>query len=344
MKNIILLLCVIVLAIFSHASKIYASAEKSIDLVIPVAYKDRHILKKSLEGILANSLTPISKIYIISQNKEILSDLNFQGKIIFISEDMFPFSKKDVEDFLHKKHSKFHNASWYYQQLLKFYAFKVIKDLSDDFLILDSDFIFKNKLKFLTKEGKAILAFGYPITNDYCAQFSRKLIPDWKLISSFTGIHHHMIFQQFILKDLFERVESFHHKEFWKAFLDTIDINQWHGASEYMIYFHFATKNYPHDIHVRHLHAFDIIHNAKDQDDKDILAIFDELSKDLFVQAIGSHMMPNLKENLESKNYKPTPNTAAQKKPFCFIYTTTSEGFKGMLCSEFMKKKEISNA
>src|ERR1043166_6659642 len=100
----------------------------TMDVVIPVALKDKIKLKKSLQGILENSLTPINKVYIISNNENILKDLlnnthKTNVKIIFIPETQFPFTKEDIKRILYRKKSKYNHGTWYYQQLLKFYIF-----------------------------------------------------------------------------------------------------------------------------------------------------------------------------------------------------------------------------
>lgn len=324
---------------FNILSKSNSLNEKSIDLVIPVAYKDKAVLKRCLEGVLQNSVTPISKIYIISKTKKILNDLKLQTdkEIIFVSEDLFPFSKKDIEVFLKKRRSKYRHASWYYQQLLKFYAFKVIKQLADDFLILDSDFILIDKVKFLTQKGKAIFALGYPITNDNYINFAKKFIPGWKLMNSFNGVQHHMLFQKFILRALFDKVETYHRKDFWQAFLETIDVNQWYGASEYMMYFHFALQNYVEELNLRYLHTYDIIHNAEAQDDPQLLSIFNKLKKQPSIQAIGTHSVPNLEEVFKASNYvSPLSGAKKRKRRFlCSIDEVSSQGINNIDCQDF---------
>jgi hypothetical protein len=306
----------------------------AMDVVIPVAPKDKVKLKKSLQGILDNSLTPIHNVYIIANDKSILDNLNIRTnvKIIFIAEDRFPFSKKDIEKILHQKQSKHPHTSWYYQQLLKFYVFKIIKNLSQNVLILDSDFVFKNKVKFLTDDGKAILAYGYPFkwilnTTQYPTKiehshvsFAKKFVPEWEAMNSFSGMQHHMLFQEHIISSLFERVETYHEKDFWKAFIDTVDVNKWNAASEYVIYFHFAIKNYPKNLEVRHLNAYDIIHDSQDENN-DVLSIFDELIHQSNHNAVGCHAFLNLKERLKTMDYIPEKlrEEMIREKHLCFI-------------------------
>ena len=54
-----------------------------------------------------------------------------------------------------------------------------------------------------------------------------------------------------VLRKLFDLVETHHGKPFWQAFLDTVDVTQGSGASEYEIYFHFAMRTI--DAQIRHL-------------------------------------------------------------------------------------------
>ncbi|RIB06696.1 hypothetical protein C2G38_2115479, partial [Gigaspora rosea] len=161
------------------------------DVVVTVALKDKLKLKKSLQGILKNSLTPINKVYIISNNENILEGLSkTDAKTIFVPETKFPFSIENIKRILYQKKSKYNHATWYYQQLLKFYIFRVVPNLLENVLILDSDFIFKEKVSFITDDGKAILAFKWILnTTKYPEEvkhshvdFAKRFIPTWKIV------------------------------------------------------------------------------------------------------------------------------------------------------------------
>ncbi|CAG8556834.1 1077_t:CDS:1 [Dentiscutata erythropus] len=330
------------------------------DVVIPVAIKDKIKLKKCLQGILENSLTPINKVYIISNNENILKDLlnniTINGKIIFISETHFPFSKEDIKRILYWKKSKYNHATWYYQQLLKFYIFRVIPDLFENVLILDADFIFKEKVRFMTDDGKAILAYGYPFkwilnTTKYPEDvkhshidFAKRLIPTWKIINSFSGMHHHLLFQRHITESLFKYVETYHMKDFWKAFMDAVDINKWNAASEYVIYFHFAVKNYLNDLELRHLNSYDLIYDSE-KNSNDILQILDQFAQYNEYKAVGFHSFLNLKERLKTMDYvtESLQEKMLNEKPLCFILKLNNGMLQITSYSDFKKGNNLDN-
>jgi hypothetical protein len=304
------------------------------DIVIPVAPKDKLKLKMSIDGILNNSSTNIGNVYVIAQDKSIIKNLNTKNKknIIFISEKLFPFSKSDIETLINKRYPGFDHSSWYYQQLLKFYAFKVIKNLSKNFLILDSDFIFLKKIELLSQNNVATLAYGYPFkwllnTNKYPNNFisrhiiySSQLVPEWSATSKFTGIHHHMVFNQDILEHMFFLVENHHGKKLWQAFIDVADFNKWNAASEYVTYFHFAVYFYPELIKLRHLNTCDIIYDSS-TDFKKINPILEKIKSKPEFDAVGCHGFSNLKSRLEKMDFIPKKSRKIllNQTPLCVL-------------------------
>ena len=103
-----------------------------IDVVIPVHKKDAPTIDVVIKAVRENIIN-LRDVYVIS--KEIYTD-----NAIWIDEKEFPFSIDDVGNELGRigvgKHVR---RGWYYQQLLKFYAHRVIDGLSQSFLILDAD-------------------------------------------------------------------------------------------------------------------------------------------------------------------------------------------------------------
>jgi hypothetical protein len=73
----------------------------------------------------------------------------------------------------------------------------------------------------------------------------KRLHPEFEKVQNESGVCHHMVFNKFILDELFQKVESHHSKKtFWKAFLDCVDPREKEksGASEYEIYFNYLLK------------------------------------------------------------------------------------------------------
>ena len=314
------------LAKFSHIHregvKLMSSA---IDVVIPVAMKDLPKLAVCVDKILANSLTPIRNIYIVApqtvvSTMESQQAIQFahpkQSGVIWVDEATYPFTLRDIKNRLLGKNNLYNNSSWYYQQLLKFYCFKAIPNLQPNTLILDADCFVSQKIEFLTVNGQALLAYGYPFhwllnTKHYPAEnrhshidFAERFVPDWTPVNAFSGMQHHMLFQQAIMAKLFAAVETTHQKEFWQAFLDNVEFQKWNAASEYVIYYHFAMKFFPEQIVSRHLHSCDFIHD--ETENPFVLEVAQNTLQERAFQTIGCHSFLDLRARLKTMDYIPT--------------------------------------
>lgn len=288
-----------------------------IDVVIPVAPKDYPKLERSVLGILENSQTPIGRVFLIAADDGALKYLNadLSPKVSVVNEREMPFTKRDIEELLEERGATANQASWYYQQLLKFYAFQVIRGLGDQILILDSDFVVSKPLHFLTEDGRAILSRGYPFkwllnTRDYPTQvehvhadFARRFVAGWEPMDPFSGMHHHMVFQRDILANLFDVVERQHQQPFWRAFAGNVRFDKWNAASEYVIYYHFARARHPERVVVRDLETCDIMHDSEEGD-----YALEELDRQLRsgkFDAVGCHAMLELRARLATNDYIP---------------------------------------
>jgi hypothetical protein len=289
-----------------------------IDITIPVAPKDYPKLGRCLRGVLKNSATPIGKIFLIAADDEALQalDADTANRVSVVKERDMPFTKGDVERLLEEKGASRRQASWYYQQLLKFYVFEAIGGLCDHVLILDADLAFCKRLRFLTEDGRALLSRGYPFkwllnTRDYPArvdhihaEFARRLVPDWVPVDSFSGMHHHMVFQRDILAELFDVVERAHGQPFWRAFAGNVRLEKkWNAASEYVLYHHFARARRPESVVARDIKSCDILHDADDA-----AGALDELDRRLASReydAVGCHAFLDLRARLATMDYIP---------------------------------------
>jgi hypothetical protein len=287
-----------------------------IDVVVPLALKDIPKLQICIENLVAHSLTPIRNIYIISNNNIILNNLFIDKPLIWVNEAEFPFTKEDIENIFKSKQCMYQHTSWYYQQLLKFYIFRVIPDLLPNTLILDSDYVFIKDIKFLTDDGKAILASGYPFkwllnTKEYPyppihihVSFATRFIPKWFPVSSFSGMQHHMLFQKDIVEELFSIIAETHKQEFWKAFVENIEVEKWNAASEYVIYYHFVMGRKANKVITRNLKTCDFIYDSKENEL--MLEKVKQLRDNSNFQAIGCHAFLDLRKRLETMDYIPS--------------------------------------
>ncbi|MBP0030472.1 DUF6492 family protein [Roseofilum sp. Guam] len=286
-----------------------------IDVVIPVAAKDRVKLPICIEGVLAHSLTPIDRIYIIACQENCKKNILVHRCIHWIDEATYPFSLDDIKERLQHQKSQYNNSSWYYQQLLKFYVFEVIPDLQPHTLILDSDFFVSQDLMFLTDRNQAIFSYGYPFqwllnTQNYPEEyqhshidFAKRLIPGWHPVNPFSGMHHHVLLNRDIVKKLFFKVENTHQKEFWQVFIDNVKFEKWNAASEYVIYYHFAMKFHPERVISRHLKSCDFIHDHSENDFT--LRLAKDAIESREFATVGCHSFLDLKARLKTMDYIP---------------------------------------
>ena len=214
------------------------------DVVIPVGPNDVSIIKDQIKYTKKNVIG-YRNIYLIYK------DTSFEiDGCTTISEDIFPFSMKTVQEF----HGGIGRNGWYLQQLLKLYAGNVIPDILDKFLIIDTDTFFLKPTKFIDN-GKLLYAHG---TENHRAYFDHMSRLDNSLIKMDmfkSGICHHMIFETKYLNELFNLVESKHNDKFYNIFLKQVASIDYDGsgASEYEMYFNYMLKEHPSEIVVRNL-------------------------------------------------------------------------------------------
>lgn len=248
-KHSLIVLFVLCCELFVGAANIkerkqieYPLIDATIDVVIVSHPKDKPTLDLCIEGIRSNC-SKIGRVIVVS-SKPLTKNAEW------FNEADFPFSKKDIELQIgrgdSKKAAAFFEESqpvgWYYQQLLKLYAPFVIPDISPNVLVIDADTIFLNPVEFLNSSfGGLFCTSDMPAKQNYL-NHAKRLVPGYKRIyPKHYSVCHHMLFQKPILDDLFNTVEQFHKKSFWKAFCRCVDLEE-NGASEYEIYYNFALR------------------------------------------------------------------------------------------------------
>ena len=228
--------------------------EDSFDIVIPVGPNDKDIIYKQIEYTKKN-IIGYRNIYLICYDPSI----NIDG-CINIDEKIFPFTIETVSKF----HGKLNRNGWYLQQLLKLYAGKIIPDILERYLVIDSDTFFLKPTIFV-ENNKCLYNFGTEYHLPYFKHML-KLHPELKKIDSLkSGICHHMMFETKYITDLFYTVESLHKDTFYNIFLKNVTSNTFNtsGASEYEIYFNFILSKHMDNIKIRPLKYIDTS-NIKD--------------------------------------------------------------------------------
>ena len=221
--------------------------EEKFDVVFTLGPNEVEIFKKYIKYNQKNILN-YRNMYVVPYDPSIEVD-----GCITITEDKFLFLKEAIKE----KMGETSRFGWYFQQLIKLYAYKIIDGLLDKYLVLDSDVIFIKPTNFFTvlsEESETINATenGYLsqpeeslkiLTNfsfsyEYHYQYfihMKKLHPTLKKVKEISGICDHMMFEKKYLDEMFQLIENYHlpsqdianvtntPKRFYEIFIEQID-------------------------------------------------------------------------------------------------------------------------
>jgi hypothetical protein len=217
-------------------------ADTIFDIVIPFGPNDVDKLKKMVEYTKKNVIG-YRNIYIVSYDKNVNIDCTV------IDENIFPFNINTIDEYLVKRRRN----GWYLQQLLKLYSGFVIEGILDNYLVIDCDTFFLKPTTFF-ENGVPLYNFG---TEYHVLYFEHmeKMHPTLIKQNEMSGICHHLLFQKKVVAEMFELIENYHNKEFYKVFLESIDFNNIanSGASEYELYFNYMQIYHKNEFKIREL-------------------------------------------------------------------------------------------
>jgi hypothetical protein len=201
------------------------------DIVLCLGPKDREIVSYSLASI-KKYVYGYRKVFIISKTDPKL-------EAVFFDESNFPFSIKDVNNIINVPL----RAGWYFQQLLKLYVSFVLPELLDTFVVIDCDTLFLKPITFY-QDGKFLINSTTNENNLPYYEHMQRLHPSIEKMNEKSGVCHHMVFNKYILRELFDLIETRHFNPLWKVFLELVDLKErgGSGASEYEIYFNYVIK------------------------------------------------------------------------------------------------------
>jgi cyclophilin family peptidyl-prolyl cis-trans isomerase len=235
-----LLLCLVLLALHS-------SLGAQIQGVILTTGKDTRAFEKSIVSSLKH-LVDVDKFYIIAPGASQLDDKlgkELGERVKFIDESIFPFDWRNISEVMIESvrekgvypltgKSQFETTvwgriGWFLQQLLKFYAGRVLN--LGDYVLLDSDIIWFKDTKFInethTVNGKEVTRYYYASSSQYHAPYmaTLKKISGVDLYKSpdthRSGIAHHMVIVKSVLEDLMTTSEQrYGGLPFWKVLLN----------------------------------------------------------------------------------------------------------------------------
>jgi hypothetical protein len=245
----------------------------TIVVMVPVAGKDLQNLAACVHGIRQHSRNPVATIYVIGA-AHLRNQLPAGLAVEWIDEESVHPRLDEVRLALLEDGYRHNNSSWYFQQLLKLYAFSILEPVADYILVHDADVALVKDTLFVDSHRRTLLAYGYPLhwrlntrrytvpTRHSALSAAARLVPDWKTVDAYSGMQHHIVLDRSIAQELFRRVEDHHDVEFWRAFIRCVERDKWHGISEYVIYRHFAVASFPEAVRSRHLASVDIIEST----------------------------------------------------------------------------------
>lgn len=236
----------------------------SFDIVIPLAPNDINRFNASLTYNKKN-IIGYRNIYVVT----CIPNIKLDGCII-IDENIFPF-KQFISDYFYKYNEKCNRNGWYFQQLIKLYAFMYIPDLLDKYMVLDADVFFLKPIKFI-ENNKSLFSTSNEHHIPYFIHM-QKLHPNFKQVSNRSGICHHMLFEKKYLIELFNIVQDYHKLPFWQVFILSVNEHLKYdifanesGASEYELYFNYMLQYHNNEIEIRDLNWENIsIHSFNDK-------------------------------------------------------------------------------
>jgi len=216
--------------------------ENLFDIVIPVGPNDKSVIEQQIKYTKKN-IIGYRNIYLICYDPSITID-----GCITINENIFPFNIDTVAE----HHGKLERNGWYLQQLLKLYAGKIIPNILDKYLVIDSDTFFLKPTTFV-ENNKCLYNYGTEYHKPYFHHMEKLDKDLTKIDKSKSGICHHMIFETKYIDELISKIEKNHNELFYNIFLKTVTEKKGSGASEYEIYFNYMLKYNPDKIQIRKL-------------------------------------------------------------------------------------------
>lgn len=222
--------------------------KNKIDVVIPYHEKDSKIIEMCICGCIKN-VKDCGKIYVISNSTDLES-----GNIKLIDENGF------FNDGLSRKHIKLrwtreyptlaHRTGWLFQQFIKMGCSYSIPNLTDYYLVVDSDVIFLKRVHFF-RNGRMLLTKSKEFHQPYFDCYERLLGEPANTEYSF--IAHHMLISKAVMLELLNKIEKRFNKTWYDAILDNLEYKEGSIFSEYETYGHYLKNHYPEKFIARKL-------------------------------------------------------------------------------------------
>lgn len=190
------------------------------DAVIPFHPKDIHTLKMCCDSL--KNILNVERIFLISSENP-----NIEGTI-FISESSVTnlISLNEITE-IWKKHNP-NNSSrsgWIYQQILELGVPDIIPDISDDYIVCDSDIVFlKNPYINIPNDV-------FPFDRAFTGEYERPYRENYERLmkeppsSGISFINHHMVTNKVFVSQLKKTIEQRNNKRWDRAIVENLNFN-----------------------------------------------------------------------------------------------------------------------
>lgn len=216
-------------------------SEKAVDVVIPVIRKDLATVPLTVKSVRKYLKHPIGNIYIIGPDDEAIKDFCEKNKCVFKDEDsVLPIKLSDLKI----KAGGLNRSGWIFQQLLKLNS----DTISDKpyIYVIDADTILLKPQKF-EHMGKSLLLFSGQYHEPYYENYKRLFGEEITAPLSF--VCHQMLFEKEKLEEIKKSIEEKNEGKSWfKAIIDSLNLEEASSFSEYETYGNWMFKNYPNEI------------------------------------------------------------------------------------------------
>jgi hypothetical protein len=233
-----------ILKIKSTNSYHYFEGFRNIDVVIPAIERDLPILSLVIASIRKFSLNPIDNIYIISPSSELIKLFCENNSCLYKDEAELNLPIKQSIKYIANGNDR---SGWLFQQLIKLSA----NNISDKeyILVSDADTILLKPQLFVSK-SKMMINCSDEYHWPYHEPIKKLLKIDKLFCLSF--VSHYMILNAKILTQLKSDIENYNNCSWAEAVINSVDMNEPSGFSEYETY-----GNY---IYFKHRHKIDLLY------------------------------------------------------------------------------------
>lgn len=226
------------------------------DTVVCVGPQHRQIALLSIKSIL--QFARPRKIYVVTSANSFSYFVERLGKndqIVMVDEDKLiaNVDLKSIRDYFSRRIEDSGRAGWYFQQFLKM-SLCFLPEVTDQYLIWDSDTVMLRELTFFCPDGKPLVNPANRYRQPYF-DLIEKLLGIKRLVD-FSFISEHLMVRKNYMRQLIDLTHPPGTKGYWPfSILDLVEDDQLSdtGFSEFETYGNFVHMHYPDSYGIREL-------------------------------------------------------------------------------------------